>query len=212
MNIAGDFNCFADAFPTGLLPTVFDMVCKEWPKSPRPENNPLENRITSRFVGHLTGVMRRQSTPAFQFICRPKLVTADSDSETGEVDIQIQSFSCHPDAYFVFECKRLNIQYESRFDTGASAYVGKEGMGCFVNGQYPTTCGCGGMLGYVMDQDIDSAIANINKALSNHKDQLQLCSPHSLQPAISLANPDVHQTLHGNGTLALTVYHLFLPF
>ena len=212
MNIAGSFGCFADAFPTDLLPSVFAIVCKEWPKSPRPDGNPIENRITNRFVGHLSAVLRKETTPVFKFICRPKLTDADFDSETGEVDIRIDSFSCHPDAYFVFECKRLNIPRKSGFDTGASAYVGNGGMGRFVRGQYPTTCGCGGMLGYVMDQNVDSAIAAINTALSNNKDQLQLRSPHLLHPAISLDNPDVHQTLHGNGTLDLTVYHLLLPF
>jgi hypothetical protein len=212
MNVAGTFDGFANAFPTDLLPTVFAMVWKEWPKSPRPDQKPLENRITNRFVGHLTGVMRKESTPAFKFIYRPKLASADSDSETGEVDIRIDSFSCHPDAYFVFECKRLNVQYDSGFDTCASAYVGNGGMGCFVTGQYPTTCECGGMLGYVMDGNIPSAVAAVNTALGSHRQQLRLRPPHTLQPATLIADKDVHQTAHDKDQATLTIYHLFLPF
>jgi hypothetical protein len=210
MNIAGNFDYFADTFPTALLPRVFDMICNEWPKSPRPDDNPIENRITNRFVGHLIRVMRKETSPAFRFTYRPKLASADSDSETGEVDIRIDSFSCRQEAYFVFECKRLNINGKSGLATGASAYVGKEGMGCFISGKYPTTCGCGGMLGYVMDQNVDSAIASINTALSGHKDQLQLCCPHLLQTAA--IHPDVWQTLHGKEVPVLTLYHLLLPF
>ena len=109
-----------------------------------PEGNPIENRITNRFVGHLENVIRKRakdridqlfssdgsgtrcpcskkrgqdacpgakgSLPPFRFSYRPKLADAASDTESGEVDICITSFSVHPEAYFVFECKRLNVQ------------------------------------------------------------------------------------------------------
>jgi hypothetical protein len=188
------------------------LVLKEWPKSPRPDKAPLENRITNRLVGHLQAVMRKTPSPSFKFLCRPKLPAADSDSETGEVDIQIDSFSCHPDAYFVFECKRLNVQRGSRLETGASAYVGKEGMGCFISGQYPTTCDCGGMIGYVMNQNVSSAIAAINNALSRHRWRLRLRHPHSLQQTTIVASDSFHQTLHDKAPHTLTIYHLLLPF
>jgi hypothetical protein len=204
----GDFDSFADAFPTDLLPAVFALVLKEWPNGPRPEGNPLENRITNRFVGHLQDVMRRTPTPAFKFLPRPKLVTADADSESGEVDIYVDSFSRHPDAYFVFECKRLNVPY----DSGASKYVGEAGMGRFISGQYPTSCDCGGMLGYVMDGNVPVAVTAINKALRDHKEELRLRSPHELEPSTITADDDVYQTAHNKNQHPLVIYHLLLPF
>jgi len=213
MNVAGEFDLFADAFPTDLLPEVFSVVIKEWPNSPRPEGNPLENRITNRFLGHLTTVMRKKQAPNFSFHLRPKLPDPDSDSESGEIDIRVRSFSPHPDAYFVFECKRLNVQYDSGFATEASKYVGDGGMGCFVSGQYPTTCDCGGMLGYVMDGNVPAAVKAINKALGNRREQLRLQPPYQLTPSESMSRDgSVRQTAHRQNQHVLLIYHVFLTF
>ena len=213
MNVAGTFDHYADAFPTGLLPKIFSVVIEEWPNSPRPKGNPLENRITNRFVGHLQNAMRGKRRPNFIFIPRPKLPDDESDSESGEVDIYCRSFSQHPDAYFVFECKRLNVQYDSGFATEVSTYVGKEGMGCFISGQYPTTCGCGGMLGYVMDGNVATAVAAVNRALHENRDQVRLRAPHELTEATIMGDDGgVHQTTHGANQHELLIYHLLLPY
>jgi len=212
MNVAGTFDHYADAFPTGLLPQIFSVIITEWPNSPRPEGNPLENRITNRFVGHLKNAMRKRALP-FNFIPQPALADADSDSESGKVDIYVHSSSTHPDAYFVFECKQLNVQYDSRFATEASAYVGDKGMGCFISGQYPTTCDCGGMLGYVMDGNVPAAASAVNRALRNCQGQLRLRPPQELAQATIVADyGGVHQTTHCRNQHELLIYHLFLPF
>ena len=215
MNVTGTYDHFADAFPTDLLPEVFALVIKEWSNSPRPEEKPIENRITNRFVGHLEDVMRKRANRSllpFKFLCRPKLPDADSDTESGEVDIYVDSFSRHPDAYFVFECKRLNVQYDSDPKSEASKYVGNGGMGCFISGQYPTTCDCGGMLGYVMDGNVPAAVTEINKALCSHKQQLRLHPPHELEQSTIVADDDVYQTTHNKNRHTLIIYHLLLPF
>jgi hypothetical protein len=211
MNVAGSFDRFADAFPTDLLPAVFALILHEWPRAPRPTDKPIENRITNRFVGHLQNVMRRKSLPSFKFHYRPKLAAAESDFESGEVDIYIDSHSCHPDAYFVFECKRLNVTYPTRFDTEAASYVGEEGMGCFISGQYPTTCECGGMIGYVMDGVVSTAIAAVNGALKDRRAELRLNPPHQLIQAELIADPRVFQSAHRQNQGTLLIYHIFLP-
>jgi len=60
MNHAGSFGLFAEAFPTDLLPAVFALILEEWPRSPRPDEKPIENRISNRFVGHLNNAMRKK--------------------------------------------------------------------------------------------------------------------------------------------------------
>jgi hypothetical protein len=213
MNRAGSFDLFADAFPTRLLPAVFALILEEWPLSPRPEGNPIENRISNRFVGHLNTAMRKRKLPLFKFLPRPKLADADSDSEAGEVDIYVDSFSRHPDAYFVFECKRLNVMYESGIRSDAAKYVGATGMGCFVSGQYPATCDCGGMLGYVMDGNVLLATIAVNRALKRHHRQLRLRLPRELEQAtIFPDDPAVRQTRHDRNRHEFVVYHIMLPY
>lgn len=210
---AGSYDLFADAFPNEFLPDVFSVILDQWPHSQRPAGNPLENRITNRFVGHLDGVMRRKDGPCFKFICRPKLADPDADSESGEVDIYIHSFSPHPDAYFVFECKRLNVRTASGFDSNVSDYVGVKGMGCFISTKYPATCDCGGMLGYVMDGNTASATAAVNGALGKKVAELNLQPPHRLhQAAIAPHEPRVRQTKHSMDHQDFVIYHLFLEY
>ena len=76
----GNFDPFARAFPNDLVPSVFMLMLKEWPNALRPAGNPLENRITNRFVGHLRRVMRDYELPLFKFGYRPKMPDPDSDS------------------------------------------------------------------------------------------------------------------------------------
>lgn len=213
MNVGGNFDGFADVFDNSLLPEVFAMVIEEWPKALRPTAKPLENRITNRFVGHLLGAVRKRKLPSFSFIYRPKLADPDSDSESGEIDICVHSCSCHPEAFFGFECKCLNVQTKGGLKSQAGAYVGAKGMGCFVSGQYPTTCGCGGMLGYVLDRDIASATKAINKALKRTKNALRLASPHRLKPAdICPVSDGIFETTHETDGHSLLIYHILLPF
>lgn len=213
MNVGGNFDGFADVFDNRLLPAVFAMVIEEWPRAPRPTAKPIENRITNRFVGHLSGVIRKRKLPSFTFVYRQKLADPDVDSESGEIDICVHSCSCHPEAFFGFECKCLNVQTKRGLKSKAGAYVSATGMGCFVSGQYPTTSGFGGMLGYVMDRDVASAIVAINKALKRKKDTLRLTSSHCLEPAVICpGSDDVFETAHETNGHSLLIYHLLLPF
>ncbi len=215
MNL-GNYDLFGAAFPNDLLPYVFRMILEEWPKFERPER-PLENRITNRFVGHLNSVCRRpelfsQALP-FSFDYRKKLSDADADSESGEIDIVVDSYSPHPDAYFSFECKRLNVTFDSGFRSLAAEYVGEEGMCCFVSIQYPCTCGAGGMIGYVMDGNISAAKSSINHSLSRRQIELRLQEPTQLHPATILANdPSICQTLHSVDGVPLLIYHLLVAY
>lgn len=209
----GIFDFFAQAFPNDLLPSVFRFMLAEWPNSPRPSENPLENRITNRFVAHLQDVMRKQELPRFKFICRPKLPDVESDSESGEIDIQVDSHSCHPDAYLVIECKRLNVETDGGFASQAGEYIGDGGMGCFLSGQYPSGGNVGAMLGYVMTRTIQEAMNSINGQLSAHQEILNLREPYMLGDSSFLPDePHVKETWHTYKGNTLQIAHIFLQY
>ncbi len=209
----GNFDLFANAFPNDFVPSVFQMMLAEWPNAPRPVGDPFENRITNRFIGHLQKVMRTYDFPAFKFTCRPKLPSPDADTEKGEVDISIDSFSCRPDSFLVVECKLLNVQTDHGFESLAGKYVGKGGMGCFVSGQYQSGGNVGGMLGYVMTRTIDSAIDSINRQLADKHARLQLTEPYELRESEIVPNEaDIKQTTHALSTAQFEIIHLFVRF
>ena len=213
VDLDGDFKPFASAFPNRFVPDVIEMVVREWPNFKRPTDVPLENRITNRLVGHLRRQMRNYERPLFRFSCRPKLADPDADSESGEIDVEVTSFSNHPDAFLVLECKRLNVQTESGFASCAGEYVGSGGMGCFTTGQYKSGGRVGVMLAYVMTRSIAEAIKSVDIQLEQHRATLLMRAPFKLNSSTYLPNlPQVKQTAHDLSDGHFDIVHAFLKF
>jgi hypothetical protein len=213
VEVEGDFELFADAFPNRLVPSVVEMVIREWPNCPRPTDIPLENRITNRLVGHLRRQMRNYDRPLFRFSCRPKLADPDADSELGEIDVEVTSFSNHPDAFLVLECKRLNVQTKSGFVSCAGEYVGSGGMGCFTSGQYKSGGRVGVMLAYVMTRSVEYAIMSVDFQLEQHGETLFMRAPFKLGDSTIIPNlPQVKQTAHYLSDGHFDIVHTFLKF
>jgi len=211
MNIIGVFDDFADMFPPSLLPWIFRTIFKEWNNFPRTTRNPLENRITKPFVGHLQSCQETRQLP-FTFEALVKIVNAEKDTETGELDIRVMHGK-RPKVFFVFECKRLNVVNDGKYASLAGKYVGKEGMGCFLSGQYDGGSDCGGMIGYVMDNDVKKAIVAINKALVTYKDELKINPPLKLKKSSILAGQEsCYETIHMKIENDFKIYHLILPY
>jgi hypothetical protein len=212
MNILGSLDPFADTFPPSLLPWVFRTVFKEWNKFHRTTRTPLENRITKPFVGHLQSCQENRHLPFF-FDVHVKLANPEKDTETGELDIRVMHGQ-RPKVFFAFECKRLNIIRNGKYASQAGDYVGKEGMGCFLSGKYDGGSDCGGMMGYVMDNDVQKAITAINKALNTNKDILGIRPPPELKISSLIHENDYtwYETIHSAFKNDFTIYHLILPY
>ncbi len=211
MEIRGDFDDFADAFPAGLLPWVFRVILQEWTHFPRTSRKPLENRITKPFVGHLQTCQDTRPLPFF-FDSNVKLVEAKSDTETGELDIRVMHGK-RPNVYFAFECKCLNVIRKGQRNSQSGKYVGAGGMGCFLSGQYAAGSDCGGMIGYVMDNDVDYAKLAVNQALKKYKKSLALREPAQLAPASILKEESLFsETKHSIKRNTFKIYHIFLAY
>jgi hypothetical protein len=211
MEVVGNFDDFADAFPKGLLPWVFRVILQEWPKFPRTSRKPLENRITKPFVGHLQTCQDTRRLPFF-FDSNVKLVDADSDTESGEIDIRVLHGK-RPKVFFAFECKCLNVVRDGKRDGQAGKYVGAEGMGCFLSGQYEGGSDCGGMIAYVMDNDLDHAKNAVNNALTKNIKLLRLQRPYNLNSPLLLPQDlGCSETIHTINENHFTIYHLFLAY
>ena len=212
MNIIGSLDPFADTFPPSLLPWVFRTIFKEWNNFSRTIRNPLENRITKPFVGHLQSCQETRQLPFF-FDANVKLVEAEKDNETGELDIRVMHGK-RPKVFFAFECKRLNVIRNGKYSSLSGKYVGTGGMGCFLSGQYDGGSDCGGMIGYVMDNDVKKAISAINKALKTYKNTLKIKQPVKLKmsPLLSKKNNPCYETVHINIENDFTIYHVILPY
>ena len=82
----------------------------------------------------------------------------------------------------------------------------------YFNGQYAQNLNKGGMLGYVMDGQVDDAIKNVSKAIKKHSSKLHLSSKAPLTPSPALSSTQVKQSSHNYGPDKIfTIYHIFLP-
>jgi hypothetical protein len=209
MLVTGNPEPWADAFPVEHLPAVFRVILEEWLRFVRPiARQKLENRITNRFVGHLQREALRKRHP-FNFRFRSKLPDPDRDAESGELDIEVFT-GLNTEVYFAFECKRLRV---SATRSRAEEYVGPGGMGCFITGQYDGRAGCAGMIGYVMDDDVKSARAAVDRAIQRRQTALRLLPPKNLHSASILpTEPRIRQTRHRLRGRDFLICHFFLQF
>lgn len=211
MKVVGSFDDFADAFPMGLLPRVFRIILQEWSNFHRTSGRPLENRITKRFVGHLQKCQEVRRLPFF-FDALTKVVDAENDTETGELDIRVMHGK-RPKVFFAFECKCLNVIRNGKRNSQAGSYVGAGGMGCFLSGQYDGGSNCGGMIGYVMDNDLDFAKSAVNRALKKNAPLLELHSTKQLNPSkLFPMKSHCKETSHRISNNIFTMYHFFLTY
>jgi len=187
MDVIGDFGPFADTFPPSRLPWLFSIIIKEWNNFSRTTRNPLENRITKPFVGHLQSCRENRSRP-FIFDANVKLLDPGKDTEIGELDIRVMHGK-RPKVFFAFECKRLNVIRNGKYSSLSGEYVGKDGMGCFLSGQYDGGSDCGGMIGYI-------------------KQPVKL----KMSPLLSEKNNPCYETVHMNIENDFTIYHVILPY
>jgi hypothetical protein len=77
------------------------------------------------------------------------------------LDIKIASSERRPRQVFSFEAKRLDRNHS------VGVYLGKDGLGLFLSGEYARDSDDGGMLGYVQSGDRAGWAAKISQALAS---------------------------------------------
>ena len=82
------------------------------------------------------------------------------------VDIKLKSRRARPRLRFCFEAKLL------KSGSGVSAYLGKEGLGRFLDGSYSSDQTIGGMIAYVQDGDCDEWCSKVVAKLDKEAHQL----------------------------------------
>lgn len=126
-----------------------------------------------------------------------------------KVDIVCTLTGIKPRSRIRFEAKRLK---RPGFSVGK--YVGKEGLGEFIAGNYAAGDDTAGMLGYVQSDDCDYWAREISDGMIKKKKEVGLIKGGQWQKA-HLDNIDqCYQTHHKRPTIKreLLVYHLLLVF
>jgi hypothetical protein len=113
--------------------------------------------------------------------------------------------------FFTVECKRLRVTSESGLRHLADKYA-NEGVQRFVDRRYSNGLPCGGMVGYVMDNQIALAFASMQEEILKRRSALKLPTQDAIR-APSAVLPDYvwsADTLHERTDCRFLLHHLLL--
>ena len=208
MNFVGNSDQFAPLFPNDFLDDIIGRVFVAWDKIPKPVAETLETRITK--------LLRHQYAydPVIKqlpFQVRRELTVDDpvSGDELGRIDLCLLHGN-NEDVYFAFECKRLNVTFQSGFKTLAPDYVGEDGIECFVSQKYSIGQAFGGMIGYVFDGKIVEAMKSIENRVKEKAMEIGLKSSGLDKSHLPLENDNLRETQHDIAEGEFTIFHLFV--
>jgi hypothetical protein len=211
MAIIGNTYLWADFFPDDLIPEILEMVVDVWSSFSKPTINEHEVPITKRFRASLEQYKDSRYLP-FRIDREVPVDNLDTAEELGRIDLRL-THGYRSDVYFALECKRLNItDNNGRNSSLAGKYV-TEGMMRFVGEtpQYARTLAQGGMIGYVMDGNVNNAIRSVNRQIKTRYVNLSMKSATSLEASTKSSKNLIKQSVHVLPDKVFTIYHVFLP-
>lgn len=208
--IVGDPEAWADRFRS-LDERLLERIAALWPAcAGKLPSMPIEDAITI----NLSELLRqddvvRQLFYWVQYHHEPKgLDPSGVFYSKGQMDLAafLDQEGAH---YLAYECKRLNVNFKSGFQSLATYYV-TQGMMRFVTEQYAQGLAVGGMIGYVMDGDVSSARSHVDQAIASHTPLNKSSGPDALNAVARCARfCTSHWRANGSD---IELRHAFLPF
>jgi len=200
-------------FPPNFVADLLDFTLQIWAEFELPAKAYKETRITALFSRLMENRVFEDESKDWVVVDEKKRYNRQG-KEIARTDIRVlPPGKKHTDFAFVFECKRLNVRRQGKIQHGAGAYVGKDGMMCFITGKYASGLREGGMLGYVMDRDVMGVREVITRFIERKRGPLRLTLLTSYVPCQLLDKQLPHgETRHdlADGR-AFTLYHLLVP-
>lgn len=193
-------------FPSGFAGEVMLLIVETW------REFALNNRV--RHETRITAVFRDALIRAYTAAGRSWFVTLedpitepDFGTELGRNDLRFYPRDHHGQTiFFTVECKRLRVTTASRFNDLAGKYV-DDGIMRFVNGQYSSGLPCGGMIGYVMDNNLTEAFASVRSEIESKRGVLRIsskeafCFPSAALPKHEWSGDTLHSLRSGDFVL-----------
>ena len=195
-----------------LVPDIFDLVASTWQNMPVLASDAREDPTTEELCRRLR---QNRSAAELPFRIDIQLVELNpaADADQGRMDIVFSPLIPSEEIYFCLECKRLNAVSRGHKRSYAPEYV-IHGMLRFICGQYASRVQHGGMLAYVLDDNIDNAIANVSIAVRRHHEILEMQPPGTMLPSTIMPRDETVKETHHMRNLtykAFCIHHIFAP-
>jgi hypothetical protein len=198
-------------FIADFVPEILDLVLETWEAFHRSPSVRLEQRLTNLFSDALERAYEEQNK---QWFVVPDMKRTDpkTGKELARHDIRFFHRGISGQRlYFIFECKRLNVlNKRGRICANSSAY--EAGVLKFVNQTYGAGHPAGGMIGYVMDGDVPSALKAVLRRMQKNRSLLRVVDGGDYAPSRLMAgHPNNGETIHHRNSGRFVIYHVLLP-
>jgi len=191
-----------ELFPAGFAGEVMLLILESWRHFSLRPRVQFEERITAVFRDALIAAYVAADRSWF-IVMEDPITDPSFGTELGRNDLRFYPPKHYGQTiFFTVECKRLRVTYTSGFKHLADKYV-EDGMQRFVDGKYSSGLPCGGMLGYVMDNQLDDALAQVQNEIAPRRSKLEttstrpLESPSSVLPDYRWSADTVHKRIDG---------------
>ncbi len=138
---------------------------------------------------------------------RPKKDRDREGKKRRAIDLSFVSSEAAPRLRFSFEAKRM-------YHGGSvGAYLGNEGLGCFIGGEYGFNESAAGMLGYVQNRTAEEWSERIKVKMESKREAILLLSdPAWINTELFVLGMKVKRSLHDRrrNLGMITIYHSFL--
>ena len=212
MTHAGNLGAWVNLLDS-QVPDILSLVIEAWGQMPDIAPDAKEDPVSETLCRKLRQSRNRCDLP---LRIDTQLVELDpaADEDQGRMDIVFSPMVPRESIYFSLECKRLNVLTSDGTIRPYSAEYVRFGMMRFVKGQYALQVRHGGMLAFVLDGDVASAIAGISRNVQRLRNELAMKEED--HPARSGVFPDddrLRETSHDRAAPAdpITIHHLFMP-
>jgi hypothetical protein len=198
-------------FPIGFAGEVMLHILETW--------RTLRLRRDIAHETAITAVFHRDLFDAYVAAGRSWFITLEDPvtdpnfgTEKGRNDLRFYPPNHHGQTiFFTVECKRLRVNGESGLRHLVDKYA-DEGVQRFVDGRYSSGLPCGGMVGYVMDNQTALAFASIQQEILKKRSALKLPNQYDIRtPSAVLPNYEWSaDTLHERTDCRFLLHHLLL--
>lgn len=177
-----------------MVPAILQLTVEAWESLPAFAGDETENAITLMLCRALA---RTRSARNLPFQIRPQQAEIDPapEEEMGRMDIAFNLLVPSEEIYFCLEGKRLNVPTGRRVRGYAAEYV-TLGMMRFVTGRYSRAVRHGGMIGYVLDNDVKRAIAHVEASIKTQRVALRMARGHLVRSRYIRSDDRIRESRH----------------
>lgn len=172
-------------FPTGFSGEVMLHIVETWRTLLLNQQIKHETRITAVFRDALIKAYVAAGRSWFIALEDP-ITDPEFGTELGRNDLRFYPQNHYGQTvFFTVECKRLRVSTGTGISQLADKYV-EEGVQRFVDGRYSSGLPCGGMVGYVMDNEMSKAFAAVQAAIKSKRKKVRLRARSLRSPSVVL--------------------------